>query len=365
MAIIISKNGKGARKVEQATVDEEDYLQQYVSENPDSLPLSDIKEGAKLLVIGREFDTESGPIDVLAIDGDGDLYIIETKLYKNPDKRLVIAQMLDYGAALWKAYGDDDGFLGEIDALLSKSAAGGLGLRLRNVYGLSDSEVEDVREAIKRNLSDGNIKFAVLMDRLHDRLRDLILFINQKSRFNIYAVEMEFYENEGTEMVIPKLFGAEVKKDVSSGRAGRGKLFASDEEFLEAVETEPDKKIFRGLLSFADEIGATRHFRESCTTLRIPDPDESNRWITLFALNIDGYVHIGWTKSPGKWASEYAKSVAALFPGVAVMPKRSDTLSRSLTSEEIGRAFDKFTANVKSFVTKIKRASEGAAAGRR
>lgn len=40
-------------------------------------------------------------IDAVALDQNGDIYLIETKLYKNPDKRQVIAQVLDYGASLW------------------------------------------------------------------------------------------------------------------------------------------------------------------------------------------------------------------------------------------------------------------------
>ena len=66
-SIIISKNGKGARKVEQSGVRDEGYLQTYVADNPDSLPLDEIKDDARLLVLGREFPTESGNIDVLAV----------------------------------------------------------------------------------------------------------------------------------------------------------------------------------------------------------------------------------------------------------------------------------------------------------
>jgi len=87
MAIIVSTGGKNARKVEESGVENEEFLQRYVFDNPDSLPIDQIKEGVRLLVIGREFATSSGPVDVLAIDQDGDVYIIETKLFQNPDKR--------------------------------------------------------------------------------------------------------------------------------------------------------------------------------------------------------------------------------------------------------------------------------------
>jgi hypothetical protein len=244
MAIIISKNGKDARKIEKTPTKQEDDLQRYVFDNPDSLPLDDIKKGTKLLVIGREFETDSGPIDVLAVDGDGNIYIIETKLYKNPDKRTVIAQMLDYGAALSKTYGSGDDFLRDIDELVAESKAGGLSDRLRKLYELNDEDVVEVRGAIKSNLSDGSIKFVVLMDKLPERLRDLILFINEKSRFTIYAVEMEFYQHEGMEIVIPKLFGAEGKKEVGSGSSTPGRKKWTEQSFFDEVKQKLSPKEF-------------------------------------------------------------------------------------------------------------------------
>jgi len=100
MAIMIVEKGHKAQRIERQTIDRENYLQAYVQANPETLPVEELKPGAKLLVIAREFATVSGPIDALAIDDDGDIYVVETKLAKNPDKRRVIAQMLDYGAAL-------------------------------------------------------------------------------------------------------------------------------------------------------------------------------------------------------------------------------------------------------------------------
>src|SRR6266511_5250571 len=99
MTVIISKNGKNAEKVESSSFDYEDNLQAYIDDNPNAIPMYEIKEDARVLVLAREFSTQSGPIDALGIDQDGEIYIIETKLYKNSDKRTVCAQALDYGAS--------------------------------------------------------------------------------------------------------------------------------------------------------------------------------------------------------------------------------------------------------------------------
>ena len=212
MPIIVSRDGQTAQKVQESGVADENFLQQFVSANPDSLPVEDIKENVRLMIVGREFDTLSGPIDILAIDDDGEIFIIETKLFKNPDKRLVIAQVLDYGAALWRGYTDPTMFISDVDAFMIRRTGRGLPHALGDFYGLAEEEIEEAIDRIKTQFQAGSFRFVVLMDKLHARLKDLILYMNERSTFNIYAVEMEFYRHEGLEIVIPKVFGAQVTK---------------------------------------------------------------------------------------------------------------------------------------------------------
>lgn len=121
MAIIISQDHKNAQKVEKSEFNQEDFLQEYIYNNPESLPLYEIDENTRLLIISREFPTTSGPIDAIGFDADGEIYIIETKLYKNPDKRKVVAQILDYGAALSFGYSDFSEFLRILEHKASKN----------------------------------------------------------------------------------------------------------------------------------------------------------------------------------------------------------------------------------------------------
>ena len=61
-------------------------------------------------------------------------------------------------------------------------------------------------------MNDGNFKFVVLMDHLPLQLKELIVFLNNNSEFTIYAVELEFYKHQNFEILIPKLYGAEIKR---------------------------------------------------------------------------------------------------------------------------------------------------------
>jgi hypothetical protein len=121
MAIIVSKNGGNAVKLDKSSFEDEDYLQQFICQNPDSVPLYDIKEDIKLLILAREFPVGSGAIDALGVDREGEIYIVETKLYKNPDKRAVVAQVLDYGANLWKYGQNFDDFISRVEEKLNKA----------------------------------------------------------------------------------------------------------------------------------------------------------------------------------------------------------------------------------------------------
>jgi len=261
MAMIVSRDGKVAKKVERSSFAHEDYLQEYIHKNPESIPLYEIKEDLRLLIVAREFPTDSGPIDAVGIDQDGEIYLVETKLYRNPDKRQVVAQVLDYGASLWHAT-DTSGFMDEIGAHVNKTFHVTLGQKLKDFFEIDDERATILLDNTRRNFLGGKFRFVVLMDALHGQLRNLITFINQNSEFDIFAVEMEYYQHDDYEFVIPRLFGAEVKKtpggDGSSAKRKkwdektftddlRGRLHGADFEAVMRLYAFSGKK--------ADEIG--------------------------------------------------------------------------------------------------------------
>lgn len=237
MAIIISENGKNAKRVEESQFDLEDKLQQYIYDNPGVIPLYDIDEDTRLFIAAREFNTKSGPIDALGFDASGNIYVVETKLYKNPDKRTVVAQALDYGASLWRHSVDFDDFILQIDNHCQSQ----FGVSFKEKYS-EFFELDDASEnfsSIRANLAEGSIKFVVLMDRLHDALKDLVIFVNQNSKFDLYAVELEYYKHKSFEIIIPKLYGAEVKKDVTSASSNANKPkwdMSSNDEFMLSLD---------------------------------------------------------------------------------------------------------------------------------
>lgn len=214
MAIIVSKNGNDAQKLNETRFGLENQLQEYVKNNPDIIPIYEIRQDARLLILAREFGTNSGPIDALGVDQDGNIYVIETKLYKNPDKRIVLAQALDYGASLWRHSGDAADFVETLNQRVLAQFGVGLTEKLQDFFEIDDTQF--IVDTMAKNVVNGNIKFVILMDKVEDRLKDLVTYVNQNSRFDIYAVDLEYYKHDEFEIIIPKLYGAEVKKEVTT-----------------------------------------------------------------------------------------------------------------------------------------------------
>ena len=212
MTLIIRKEGITIR-LEKQPFENEAALQKYIYECPEAIPLDEVSHGAKLFVLAREFRTNSGPIDVLGTDQNGHPYIIETKLYKNPDKRLVLAQVLDYGAALRTNPPSANSLLQALreDALKRNRTE-----PVERLTAFLDSDTVSTEQhlsAIAEALSEGRFTAVVLMDQLSQRLRDLIGFLNENSRFQLLAVELDYYSHDGSEIVSPRLYGAEVRRN--------------------------------------------------------------------------------------------------------------------------------------------------------
>ena len=70
-------------------------------------------------------------------------------------------------------------------------------------FELEPIAADELFEALNANLKNG--VFIVPMDNIDPRLKDLIpiLFINQNSQFNIYAVELKYYKKGSLEILSP------------------------------------------------------------------------------------------------------------------------------------------------------------------
>ncbi len=220
MPIIVSKTGVlPAVLVGKSCFGNEENLQAYIHQHPEAIPIYDIQKDKRLFVAAREFPTESGPIDALAVDKDGEIYVIETKLFANGDKRRVVAQVLDYGASLWKHFADFAAFIRLLDIHAHSQWGIGFQQKVIEYFLLDGVRAGELLNRMADNLRTGNLKFMILMDSMDERLKDLIAYVNQRSQFDIYGVELELYEYEDYKIVLPRLYGAEANKPPQPARS--------------------------------------------------------------------------------------------------------------------------------------------------
>lgn len=208
MAIIVTRPGAKATKLERVPVNEEVELQTFIADNPECLPVDQIQEDLKLLIVAREFPTDVGSIDALGIDQEGDVYVIETKLYKNSDKRRVVAQVLDYGASLWHTYQHSAEFKTKLSGVAETTLKSTLLKQLQDFFEVESDDADQLLDTVTENVRRGRFRFVVLMDHIDDHLKDLLAFLNTNSQFTIFGVELEFYRMDESTIAIPRLFGA-------------------------------------------------------------------------------------------------------------------------------------------------------------
>jgi hypothetical protein len=321
MSIIISQDGKNAKKIDKSEFEGEDYLQNYIHENPGSIPVYEIDEDKRLFVVKREFPTGSGPIDALAIDKDGEIYVVETKLYRNPDKRTVVAQAIDYGASLWRHCTYDE-FMIIVNSEMNKKFSKSFEEKIKDFYDLDDEQIISILEAIKNNLQQGIIKFVILMDSIQDRLKDLIVYINQNSQFDIYAVQMEYYKFESYEIMIPKLFGMEVKKNVS----GRTSTEWSEGKFLadarEKIKDDNTYKTLCELYDFTKEKADVADFGKGSEggslTFKFRESRAKSGLVSVFTLRTFGFIWLRFGNIRNQMGQEYVQlyfdRLKSIFP---------------------------------------------------
>ena len=90
---------------------------------------------------------------------------------------------------------------------------GGRSLRqaLSDTYG-PDADADAILSSLRAAFDEVEYRFVVLMDTLDDRLKALIEFVNTNSNFSLYGVGLDFYQDAELDILIPTLFGAEVRK---------------------------------------------------------------------------------------------------------------------------------------------------------
>ena len=202
--------------LEESEFEEETELQEALKRNPEVIPVADLDLG-EVVVVGRETGVPVGAIDLLLVDAEGEVIIVETKLSRNPElRRHVVAQVLDYGASLWRTaptlkeferlvlrYWHSDGCEDE-RLKQARSLREGLEPVFKEIAG-EEWDYDSFESTLSDNLAQGRHVLVVVATGLMDRLsRDLLQYLNLCLEVPLYAVEIDVFETEGRQLIVPR-----------------------------------------------------------------------------------------------------------------------------------------------------------------
>ena len=216
--VIIDENRNPNRdpvRLEHISLDEdqgtynENWLQRLIHNNPELLPIHEIKTGfGKIIPAAREIHCGHGAIDNLFLTPEGGIIIVEVKLWRNPKaRREVVAQALDYVAALTQLkYEDFEKKVVAARAKVVAARAEGGTPTLYDVVKDYPNVLEEARfiDAIANNLARGQILVIALGDGIHaeaEKLFDL-LQSHAGAHFTFALVEIRMWRNTETQEIV-------------------------------------------------------------------------------------------------------------------------------------------------------------------
>ena len=210
------KDGKEFSVLEESDFSAETELQEALKRNPTVIPAADLDLG-EVVVVGRETSLPVGAIDLLLVDAEGRVIILETKLSRNPElRRQVVAQLLDYGASLWRTAPTLKRF--EELVLRYWHSAACEDQRMKGAESLREGlepvfreqcgeqwDYEAMEAALEENLSHGQHVMLIVASGLMDGLsRDLLQYAGICLHLPLYGVEIDVFETGAKQLIVPR-----------------------------------------------------------------------------------------------------------------------------------------------------------------
>ena len=200
---------------------DEAWLQGLLYRHPNLLPVAHFDRSyGPLLPLGREVSTARGPIDNLYVSPEGILTVVETKLWKNPDKhRTVVAQILDYAKELksW-SYDTLSAAVLSSSRRMKETEHPSLEDRVKPALAKASLELADFQEALVKNLASGNMLLLIVGDRVSPNVALMTDAVQGAPGFDftIGLIEMQMYATTGSApwplFVVSDVVGRTVEK---------------------------------------------------------------------------------------------------------------------------------------------------------
>jgi hypothetical protein len=367
----------------------EDELQALIFANPTLIPVTAIEDAfSPLIPLGREVPTSSGPIDLLFISPRGFITLVETKLWRNPQaRREVLSQVIHYATAVQQLTVDE--FVRTVrKAVPVPEGPSGLFEYVRRLSDPSEMPAEqDFYDQLAKGLRNARFLLVIAGDGINEDVEGLVRFLPQvpQLQFTVALVELVLYqwdpESSSHLLVVPRVTTrtkeiervvvrftstiAEAGVSVAGPDAaplGSRKRSLSEEDFLDQLMTEAGadaRQPVERLMAFleANDVGVS--FRQRSFAARLVDPKGSAQKLSLFYVDVSGYIGFGWMRDqqlpelglPPSIADPYYESIMKSYG----LRSNKAGYPDGLTVKAYARSPEKLEAAIADFVDRVRR----------
>jgi len=301
----------------------EAWLQQQLFLFPQALPIKELAPNVQELVpICTELNTLAGPADILYVTASGQVVLVETKLWRNPEaRRTVVAQILDYAKELTSWTYED------LDREVARATGKGPGHLLAKVRAAHPQIDESgFVDGINHNLRTGDIVLLIVGDGIRTGAEALVSFLERYGslRFSFGLVEVAAFDlGDGSILLQPRILaktevlrrtvvipldqnGTELQ--IPAASAGEAEIGAEQAHLTEHQQW---------LQTFWAEYMRRLRLDESRQPLPRTIPRSSNAYFPMPPNGASSWVSAYVAKSTGQagvyltWAKTYMEAAAA------------------------------------------------------
>lgn len=183
----------------------ERWLQEALFANPQCLPVREIDPSmGTLLPVCMELETVAGPADILYVTAAGQIVLVETKLWRNPEaRRQVVGQVLDYAKELTKWSFET---LDERAAIAARTSTGHLLRCLRAQHPEADEAA--FVDGLTHNLKSAEFLLLIVGDGIRSGAESLVAFLERYGhlKFGLGLIEVAaFALPDGGRLLQPRI----------------------------------------------------------------------------------------------------------------------------------------------------------------
>jgi hypothetical protein len=183
----------------------ERWLQEALYAFPEALPVKEIDPHiGPLIPVCMEIETGSGPADIVFVTPTGQVVLVETKLWRNPQaRREVVGQILDYAKQLTS-------WTYEVFEQKAALAARSEGKHLLNCLRKRHPEADETAfiDGVGRSLATGDFLLLIVGDGIRYGAEALVTFLERYGnlRFGLGLVEVAAYRlPDGQTLLLPRI----------------------------------------------------------------------------------------------------------------------------------------------------------------